>query len=209
MLYPFISSFPALWEGQYSTSTSIVSLKYLSLAFGSLARARICSPLTDPAYHLLKKRYMYADDAPGSPEFHGSSCHYNSMRHLPLWLVSRSKVSFSLAQRESCSHLLQLGVQDFVTVLRLVRHCLLVGVWFRINASRCISLILIPAMPPLHLQPRPSPTPSPPSVFHFPCYTYFKTWGMAGVLVSWYWHFLRPCFLEVRTEAEEEKSLCF
>ena len=69
MLYLFISSFPALWEGRYDMQTSIASLNYLSLAFGSLVGAQICGPLTDTTYRLLKKRYGYADDAPGSPEF--------------------------------------------------------------------------------------------------------------------------------------------
>jgi hypothetical protein len=69
MLYLFISSFPSLWKGRYGMPTGIASLNYLSLAFGSLVGAQICGPLTDMIYRKLKRRYGYADDVPGVPEF--------------------------------------------------------------------------------------------------------------------------------------------
>jgi hypothetical protein len=69
MLYLFISSFPSLWEGRYGMPTGIASLNYLSLALGSLIGAQICGPLTDAIYRKLKRRYGYANNVAGLPEF--------------------------------------------------------------------------------------------------------------------------------------------
>lgn len=69
MLYLFIASFPALWEGRYGMSTSMGSLNYLSIALGSLIGAQMCGPLTDRIQQRLKVRYRCGADAKALPEF--------------------------------------------------------------------------------------------------------------------------------------------
>ncbi|KAJ9658301.1 hypothetical protein H2201_007860 [Coniosporium apollinis] len=69
MLYLFISSFPALWEGRYGMSTSLGSLNYFSLALGSLIGAQICGPLADRIHRRMRIRYGGAENAKAVPEF--------------------------------------------------------------------------------------------------------------------------------------------
>jgi hypothetical protein len=54
LLYLFLSSFPALWEGRYGMSTAVGSLNYLSLALGSLAGSQICGLCQDRIYRYLR-----------------------------------------------------------------------------------------------------------------------------------------------------------
>lgn len=69
MLYLLISSYPTLWEGRYGMAKGVASLNYISLAVGSLIGAQVCGPLMDATHKRLKKRYGFAEDKPGLPEF--------------------------------------------------------------------------------------------------------------------------------------------
>lgn len=69
LLYLFISTFPRLWEDVYHESTGIAGLNFISLALGSLFASQICAPTNDHIYKRLKKRFGYADEQEGVPEF--------------------------------------------------------------------------------------------------------------------------------------------
>jgi MFS family permease len=76
LLYLFITTYGTLWRERYGETPGIAGLNYISLALGSLLVSQTCGPLNDKIYNHLKKRYGYAEDQEGVPEF-----------RLPLMLV--------------------------------------------------------------------------------------------------------------------------
>ncbi|OLN95779.1 putative transporter C1529.01-like protein 1 [Colletotrichum chlorophyti] len=68
LMYLVLSTFPALWRGDYGQSTGISGLNYISLGLGFFLGAQTCAPLQDRIYAALKRRYV-PDGGPGRPEF--------------------------------------------------------------------------------------------------------------------------------------------
>ncbi|KAK1658206.1 major facilitator superfamily transporter [Colletotrichum godetiae] len=68
LMYLVLSTFPALWTGEYGESVGISGLNYISLGLGFFIGAQTCAPLQDRIYAALKRRYV-PDGGPGRPEF--------------------------------------------------------------------------------------------------------------------------------------------
>ncbi|TQN73296.1 Efflux pump vrtL [Colletotrichum shisoi] len=68
LMYFVLSTFPALWTGEYGQSVGIGGLNYISLGLGFFIGAQTCAPLQDRVYAALKRRYA-PDGGPGRPEF--------------------------------------------------------------------------------------------------------------------------------------------
>ncbi|KZL76422.1 MFS multidrug transporter [Colletotrichum tofieldiae] len=68
LMYLVLSTFPALWTGEYGESVGISGLNYISLGLGFFIGAQTCAPLQDRIYAALKRRYA-PDGGPGRPEF--------------------------------------------------------------------------------------------------------------------------------------------
>ncbi|WQF85778.1 Putative major facilitator superfamily, MFS transporter superfamily [Colletotrichum destructivum] len=68
LMYLVLSTFPALWTGEYGQSVGIGGLNYISLGLGFFIGAQTCAPLQDRIYAALKRRYA-PDGGPGRPEF--------------------------------------------------------------------------------------------------------------------------------------------
>lgn len=69
LLYLFISTFPRLWADKYGESSGIGSLNFISIAVGNLIASQIGAPCNDAIYRILKRRYDYAEEEDGVPEF--------------------------------------------------------------------------------------------------------------------------------------------
>ena len=65
LMYLILSTFPALWTGQYHQSVGIAGLNYISLGLGFTLGAQNLSPLNDRIYRILKKK----NDGVGKPEY--------------------------------------------------------------------------------------------------------------------------------------------
>ncbi|GKT45294.1 efflux pump vrtL [Colletotrichum spaethianum] len=68
LMYLVLSTFPALWTGEYGETVGISGLNYISLGLGFFIGAQTCAPLQDRIYAALKRRYV-PDGGPGRPEF--------------------------------------------------------------------------------------------------------------------------------------------
>ncbi|KAG0652879.1 Efflux pump vrtL [Hyphodiscus hymeniophilus] len=65
LMYLVLSTFPALWEREYSESVGIGGLNYISLGVGFFLGTQLCAPFQDKIYRALKKR----NNGVGKPEF--------------------------------------------------------------------------------------------------------------------------------------------
>ncbi|KAK2004456.1 major facilitator superfamily transporter [Colletotrichum falcatum] len=68
LMYLVLSTFPALWTGEYGQSVGIGGLNYISLGLGFFVGAQIGARMQDRLYAALKRRYV-PDGGPGRPEF--------------------------------------------------------------------------------------------------------------------------------------------
>ncbi|KAK2028000.1 major facilitator superfamily transporter [Colletotrichum zoysiae] len=68
LMYLVLSTFPALWTGEYGQSVGISGLNYISLGLGFFIGAQTAAPMQDRIYAALKRRYV-PDGGPGRPEF--------------------------------------------------------------------------------------------------------------------------------------------
>ncbi|KAK1980730.1 major facilitator superfamily transporter [Colletotrichum cereale] len=68
LMYLVLSTFPALWTGEYGQSVGISGLNYISLGLGFFVGAQTCAPMQDRIYAALKRRYV-PEGGPGRPEF--------------------------------------------------------------------------------------------------------------------------------------------
>ncbi|KAK2060985.1 major facilitator superfamily transporter [Colletotrichum caudatum] len=68
LMYLVLSTFPALWTGEYGQSVGISGLNYVSLGLGFFIGAQTAAPMQDRIYAALKRRYV-PDGGPGRPEF--------------------------------------------------------------------------------------------------------------------------------------------
>ncbi|EFQ32085.1 major facilitator superfamily transporter [Colletotrichum graminicola] len=68
LMYLVLSTFPALWTGEYGQSVGIGGLNYISLGLGFFIGAQTAAPMQDRIYAALKRRYV-PDGGPGRPEF--------------------------------------------------------------------------------------------------------------------------------------------
>ncbi|KAK2040827.1 MFS general substrate transporter [Colletotrichum somersetense] len=68
LMYLVLSTFPALWTGEYGQSVGISGLNYISLGLGFFVGAQTAAPMQDRIYAALKRRYV-PDGGPGRPEF--------------------------------------------------------------------------------------------------------------------------------------------
>lgn len=69
IMYLFIGSYDDLWTKKYLQRIDTAGLNFFSLAIGSLIASQLAAPLNDVIYKYLKRKYGYAEDEDGVPEF--------------------------------------------------------------------------------------------------------------------------------------------
>lgn len=69
IMYLFIGSYDDLWTKKYMQRIDTAGLNFFSLAIGAMIASQCAAPLNDVIYRYLKKKYGYAENEEGVPEF--------------------------------------------------------------------------------------------------------------------------------------------